>query len=204
VTRKDQTVFVVDDDPDAGESLRWLARTIGLAARTFSSAGAFLQTFDPGQPGCVVTDVRMPDMDGFALLAELRARGASIPVIFVTAYGDVVTAVRALKLGAVDYLEKPVSDHLMVECIQGALKLDARTREHERALTDVAQRLARLTPRERGVLELVADGKTTKLIAEELHVSTKTVEFHRANLKRKLGITWLKPFLQAALRASGR
>jgi two-component system, LuxR family, response regulator FixJ len=179
------TVFVVDDDQAVCNSLRLLLKSVGLATQTMSSATDFLAAYQPGQPGCLVLDVRMPGMSGLELQQELNVRGATIPVIFVTGHGDVPMAVDAMQHGAFDFLQKPFRDQELIDRIQRALARDASThaalREHEH----IRERLRSLTPREREVLALMTEGKPNKVMAHELGVSQRTVEIHRARVMEK-------------------
>ena len=180
------TVFVVDDEEEIRESLRWLIESVGLQVQAFSSAQDFLQGYDDSTPGCLVLDVRMPGMSGWELQEELLLRGFEIPVIVVTAYGDVTTAVRAMKAGAVDFVEKPVGEQGLLDQIQKAVADDARNREIRADRRQVEERHERLTPREKEVMTLVVDGLSSKEIAERLDVSFKTVEAHRAKIMKKM------------------
>ncbi len=180
------TVFVVDDDPAMRDSLRWLLESVGLAVQTFARAEEFLDIYDPASPGCLLLDVRMPGMSGLHLQDELAARHCTLPVIIITGYAEVATAVRALKTGAIDFIEKPFSDELLLERIRQAIDVDQRAREAQARRAAVAARFALLTPRERAVMELVIAGKANKVIAAELKLSPKTVEVHRANVMRKM------------------
>ena len=183
---REPTVFVVDDDPAMRDSLRWLFESVGLAVETFATAEAFLDGCDPTRPGCLLLDVRMPGMSGLNLQDELAARHFTLPTIIITGYAEVATAVRALKTGAIDFIEKPFSDELLLERIQQALAADRQARETRAHYADVAARFALLTARERSVMELVIAGKANKVIAADLGLSPKTVEVHRANVMRKM------------------
>jgi FixJ family two-component response regulator len=183
------TVFVVDDDPGIRDSLAWLLQSVRLPIETFASADEFLAAFSPARPGCLVLDVRLPGgMGGLDLLDELRQRGSTLPVIVVTAFGEVHSAVRAMKSGAIDVMEKPARDQVLLDRIQQALEQDRRTREEQAARRAWKLRYARLTPRERQVLKAIAAGKPNKVIAAELELSAKTVESHRAAILRKLDV----------------
>jgi FixJ family two-component response regulator len=179
---------VLDDDEGIRKSLRWLIGSTGLAVATCATAREFLDSYDPARPGCLVLDMRMPDMSGLELQEELSARGIWIPIIVVTAYGDVASAVRALKMSAVDFIEKPFGDQLLLDSIHRALDIDGKIRRSRSQSADVAARLSRLTTREQEVLHLSIASKPSKLIGEELGVSEKTLEFHRTNIIRKLGV----------------
>ncbi|HET6327622.1 MAG TPA: response regulator [Planctomycetaceae bacterium] len=180
------TVYVVDDDQATRKSLRWLVETLGVPVQTFHSGVSFLDSYDPSQPGCLVLDVMMAGMTGLELQKELNERKIQIPVIVLTGYGDVPTAVRALKNGAVEFLEKPFDGEVLLEQIRRALGIDADRRRERDASEVVRLRLAKLTPREREILKLVVDGLSSKEIATQLEVSFKTVEAHRAKIMRKM------------------
>lgn len=182
------TVFVVDDDEAVRKSLAWLIGSVGLAVQAYENADAFLASWTVERPGCLVLDVRMPGMSGLELQDALGRRGSSLPVIIVTGHADVPMAVRALKAGAVDFIEKPFNDQVLLDRIQDAVKRSqsAFAGHARRALVQAL--LARLTPRERQVAELVAAGKPNKVIAFELDLSMKTVEVHRHNVMDKLEV----------------
>lgn len=182
------TVFVVDDDEAVRKSLAWLIGSIGLAVQTYGSADAFLAAWTQEQPGCLVLDVRMPGMSGLELQEALVQRGSSLPVIIITGHADVPMAVRALKAGAIDFIEKPVNDQTLLDRIQEAVKRSQTACAEQARRARVRTLLARLTPRERQVAELVAAGKPNKVIAFELDLSMKTVEVHRHNLMDKLEV----------------
>ena len=178
-------VYIVDDDPAMRSSLRWLIESVGLTVRTCASAQEFLRTYQ-GDPGCLVLDVRMPGMSGLDLQAELAARRIEIPVLIITGYAEVALAVRAMKGGAFDFIEKPFSDQALLDRIRAAVALDEESRRHRAARQEVAARLRLLTARERDVLTRVVTGKSNKVIAAELQLSTKTVEVHRSHVMEKL------------------
>jgi len=181
-------VFLVDDDQGALDSLRFLVESDGLRAESFRSAQAFLERFDPEAPGCVVIDYRMPDMNGLDLQDELRNRGATLPVIVVTAHGDVASCARAFRAGAVDYLEKPLKGPLLLERLHAAILRDAQQREQLSGCTDLQRQLSTLTTREREVLGLLVQGRSLKQIAIEFGVSIQTAAKHRAKVLEKLNV----------------
>jgi RNA polymerase sigma factor (sigma-70 family) len=193
------TVFIIDDDPAMRDSMSFLVQSVGIAVETFSSAQGFLDTYDPERHGCLVLDVRMPGMSGLELQEFLVERGIRAPVIMVTGYGDVPMAVRALKGGAVDFLEKPFTDQELLETINEAVERDYRQRGKDAELAKVKERIARLTPREREVMDLVLDGKPNKAIATELGLSPKTVEVHRSRVMAKMQVGSLAALLQTVL-----
>jgi RNA polymerase sigma factor (sigma-70 family) len=180
------TVFLVDDDP---EMLKAIARTVasaGWSVQTYLSGEEFLRAYEPTQAGCVVLDVRMPRVSGLRVQATLTARRAHIPVIFITGYGEVAAAVQAMKAGAMDFLEKPFSEQMLLACIERAMAHDAEMRQEQAWRTTFTARLARLTPREREVLDLVLAGRLNKEIALHLAISQRTVELHRHRIMQKL------------------
>ncbi|MFO1422769.1 MAG: response regulator [Candidatus Competibacteraceae bacterium] len=180
------TVFVIDDDQAVREAISLLLRADGLAVTTFASAAAFLESTAVQQPSCLVLDVRMPGMSGLDLQKQLRARGSHIPILFVTGHGDVPMAIRAMKAGAFDFLEKPFQGELLLERVREALALDARQRARQERRAEAAGRLALLSPREWEVLDRVAAGQYNKVIAAELGISLSTVEIHRKRVMEKL------------------
>jgi FixJ family two-component response regulator len=183
------TVFVVDDNPGVLKALRALLESAGLAVETYASAEEFLAVYDPKRPGCLVLDVRLRQNSGLDLQDDLRRRKAILPIIILTGHGNVPTSVRALKAGAVDFLQKPAPPKLLLERIRAALDNDhqARAVTTERAV--VLDRLARLTPREREVMELLVAGKTSKEIAVAMNVSVRTVEGHRRMVLSKMNVS---------------
>lgn len=187
-----QTVFLVDNDEAVRDALGMLLRASGLRVQAFESAQAFLKHYQPDQSGCLILDIRMPGMSGLELQDELRNRKHEIPIIFLTGHGDIPMAVRALKKGAFDFIEKPHDEQRLVITACNALRKDAEQRSSAApgasASADVSERLALLTVREREVLALILDGKQTRAIAEELNVSVKTVEFHRGRIREKLQV----------------
>ena len=184
------TVFVVDDNPGVRRSLKALVEAEGMAVRTFATASEFLAAYDPEESGCLVLDIRLRGgRNGLDVQDELRRRHATLPIIVVTGYGDVPTSVRAFKGGAVDYLEKPVPPKRLTERIRACIELDRRTREAAARRSTVADRIARLTPRERMVMDLLALGKSSKSIAVALHISVRTVESHRRTVLRKMDVS---------------
>jgi len=180
------TVFVVDDDEAMRESLTWLIESVGLKVETFASADEFLKSYYPGRAGCVLLDVRMPGMSGLELQGYLQKQQVNVPVIMITGHGDVTMAVRAMKVGAIDFIEKPFNDEQLLESIRNALLIDNERRDNQSFKAEIAQRLSQLTPRESEVMEMVTDGKSNKEIANLLNVSAKTVEAHRAKVMEKM------------------
>ncbi len=178
------TVFVVDDDAGALRSMCWLIQQADLPVRAFQSAQEFLDAYRPDEPGCLVLDVRMPEMNGLEVQRRLHALGASLPIIFITAFGDVPSCAQAFKAGAFDFLEKPVDDAILLDHIHKAL---ARVAEQS-VSAEYALRLGQLTPRERAVLDLLIAGKTLKEIAAAKSVTVQTIWKQRASILQKMGV----------------
>lgn len=179
---------LVDDDEAIRDALGWLFRTRNVAARCWASAEEFLAAWQPDWQGCIVLDIRMREMSGLECFDVLLERGCTMPVIFLTGHGDVPMAVGALKKGALDFLEKPVDDNALVDVVIRALATHARHHAHQETQATVATCLAQLTPREHEVMQLVLAGKFNKVIADELNISMRTVEVHRARVFEKMGV----------------
>jgi two-component system response regulator FixJ len=194
-------VHVVDDDDAVRRSLSFLLASDGLPVRLHESADAFLGHIDGVQEGCVVTDVRMPGLDGIEFLRRLKKEGLALPVIVITGHADVPMAVEALKQGAVDFIEKPFSDDLFLAAVRSALASRAvETREHARA-ADMRERVEHLSEREREVLDRLVAGKANKVIAFELGISARTVEIYRANVMTKMQAKSLSELVRMAVAA---
>ena len=194
-------VFVVDDDPAMRDSLRWLIESTGVRVETYADAQTFLAAIRSDVPGCLVLDVRMPGMSGLDLQAELAARGIALPTIVITGHAEVPMAVRAVKAGAIDFIEKPFSDQLLLDRVRQGIELDRQERESRAQRTEVARRLGSLTHREREVLDLVVAGKANKEIASALRLSPKTVEVHRAHVMEKMEASSVAELVRLALFA---
>ena len=195
------TVYVIDDDHAIRESLRFLIESIHLPVRTFATAQEFLEQYDTHTTGCILLDVRMPGISGLELQEHLSAQGCILPIIFVSGHGDIPMAVRTIKAGAMDFVEKPFGDQALLERIQKAVELSIANLQNREALSTLAQRLGKLTGRERQILNLIAEGNANKTIASSLEVSEKTVEAHRANINRKLSATCVADLVRMALMA---
>jgi two-component system response regulator FixJ len=186
-TKRKPVVYIVDDDDGMRRALTVLTTTVGYQPVAFAKPSEFLAKYDPAQPGCLVLDVRMPEMSGLEVQQHLNKAGAMVPVILISGHGDIPMAVQAMKDGAFDFLQKPFRDQELIDRINGALKLDAQNRASVDRLADLKSREESLTPREREVLALVVDGKANKVIAIDLGLSERTVEIHRANVMEKMG-----------------
>ncbi|MET0496674.1 MAG: response regulator transcription factor [Steroidobacteraceae bacterium] len=181
------TIYVVDDDDIMRQAIALLLRTVGYNPIVFARPGDFLAKYDSNQHGCVVLDIRMPDMSGLEVQQQLNRAGAILPVIFITGHGDIPMAVQAMKDGAFDFLTKPFRDQDLLDRINSALKQDAENRAAIDEHADLRRRAETLTSREREVLALVVDGKANKVVAIDLGLSERTVEIHRANVMEKMG-----------------
>jgi two-component system, LuxR family, response regulator FixJ len=197
----DPTVFVIDDDVELCSALSWVLQAEGLNVQVYYSAEDFEANFDPRRIGCLVLDVRMRGLSGLELQARLKARDSHLPIIILTGHADVAMAVRALKAGAQAFLEKPVNDQLLISHVRQALRLDAQ-RVARREKRDAARRLlARLTPREKQVKDLVIRGWPNKQIAAFLKICEKTVEVHRKHVMHKLGVQSVADLVRLCLEA---
>lgn len=193
------TAYVVDDDESIRTLWRWLMESNGIAVRTFATAAEFMAACPPDAPGCLVLDLRLPGMSGLELQGHLKQKGVEIPIVIVTGHGDIPTAVNAIKGGAVDFIEKPFSYREALSIVQSAFRRDAEARGKRLRRLVVSGRLAALTDRERAVLRRIIEGKPNKIIAEELEISMKTVEFHRSKLMEKMGADSVARLVQLAL-----
>jgi two-component system response regulator FixJ len=180
------TVHVVDDDDAMRDSLAFLLEAAGLEARTYDSAGALLTRVSDLEPGCILTDIRMPGMSGLELVRELKQQGVALPIIVMTGHADVPLAIETMKAGVVDFIEKPFDDELLLGAIRGAVSKGLEVAEHEQERAAVRERLASLSPRERDVLDGLVAGHPNKIIAFNLGISPRTVEIYRANLMTKM------------------
>jgi RNA polymerase sigma factor (sigma-70 family) len=195
----DKAVFVVDDDAAVRHGLRFMLRAAGYGVEAFPSARSFLEDYDPRRGGCLLLDVRMPQMTGLELQQQLNVRGWRIPVIFITGHGTVPLAIAAMKAGAFDFIEKPLREDPLLESIERALHWNDRAYEERLERATLQTRMASLTPRERDVFELVAAGEPNKIIARHLDISFRTVESHRARIIEKLQARSLSDLIRMAI-----
>ena len=196
------TVFVVDDDQAMRNSLKWLIESVAFRVETYSSAKDFINNYYPGRSGCLLLDVRMPGMSGLELQQYLNEHQIQIPIIIITGHGDVPMAVRAMKAGAVDFIQKPFNDEFLLDSIRNAMALDEKKRNLQAQRAEIATRLDQLTPREHEVMAMVTDGKSNKEIASGLDVSSKTVEAHRARVMEKMQAGSLAELVRMAIVAN--
>ena len=192
-------VHVIDDDTDVRQSLAFLLSTAGLAVRVHESASAFLKILSEVQEGCIVTDVRMPGVDGIELQRRLAAGGVKLPVIVMTGHGDIALAVEAMKAGAIDFIEKPFDDDVLIAAIKTALARRAGDRERHARAAQVRDRMKLLSERERQVMEGLVAGKPNKIIAYDLGISARTVEIYRANVMTKMQAESLSALVRMVL-----
>lgn len=197
----DPTVFVVDDDASIRDALSLLISLKGLRASVFATAEAFLETYDPEWRGCLLADLKMPGMSGLQLQHALRDRKIALPVVVLTAHGDVTTTRAALKAGAVDFLEKPVDDDVLVDVLRNAIHLDTQRHAAKQGRTELMERVGRLTPREREVLGLLTEGLQHREIAERLDISPRTVEVYKARMMEKLQVRSLAEAVRIGAKA---
>lgn len=186
-TQPNGTVFMVDDDPGMRRSTGMLLESAGLPYESYESAGAFLARYTPERRGCLILDLHMPGMNGMELIEQLRAQKIRLPIVVVSGTGTIPLAVKGMKLGVLDFLEKPVSPDTLIERVKAGLETDERQRAESGTVEAARHRLSTLTPRERQLLKLLVSGMANKQIAAELGISVKTVENHRASLMQKTG-----------------
>lgn len=198
------SVFIVDDDHEVREAMELLMRSVGLTTKGFDSGQAYLTQFDPTAAGCLILDVRMKGLSGLDLQEKLAREPLHPPVIVITGHGDVPMAVRAVKAGAVDFIEKPFNDQILLDAVHRAFEQDAERRGQASRLADIQERLGRLTPREREILEQVVAGKRNKVIAADLGISQSTVEAHRAKVMEKMEARSLSDLMRMMLAIEGQ
>jgi FixJ family two-component response regulator len=194
------TILVIDDDTDLRNSLGRLLRSVGLNARLFSSVSDFLKSEPPPGPCCLVLDVRLPGKSGLEFQRELAAAGRDLPIIFITGHGDIPMSVQAMKGGAIEFLTKPIRDQELLDAIQFGLARDRARRENQTALADLKGRFAALSPREQEIMILVARGRLSKQIADDIGIAQATVKVHRSRAMRKMNARSLPEFGQMAAR----
>jgi FixJ family two-component response regulator len=194
-------VYVVDDDSSVRVAMERLMKSVGLTVKTFASAQEFLEQATPAWSGCLIADLRMPGMGGLDLQDQLNARQVSLPVIFLTGYGTVPASVRAMKSGAVDFLEKPVDDQTLLDAVHKALESDREARLNQSEMRALHQRLTALTPREYEVLTFIISGRLNKQAAAELGTTEKTIKVHRARIMEKLQCASLAELVRLAEKA---
>lgn len=197
----EQIVHVIDDDPGVRESLEFLLDCSGIAARTYESAVQFLELAMPVADGCIITDVRMPKINGMDLLGRLKALGATLPIIVITGHADVSMAIQALHAGVSDFIEKPFSDEAILIAVRAALAKQRDRAEFAQERDEIIRRLAVLSGREREVMEGLVDGKSNKVIAYDLDISARTVEVYRANVMTKLQARTLSELVRVVMIA---
>jgi len=185
---EEQVVYIVDDDPDVRESLVILMETVGQAFKEYESAHAFLEDYHGGMRGCLVADIRMPRMSGLELQEKLIDAGSLLPIIFITGHGDISLAVKAMRRGALDFIRKPFHEQNLLDRINEALDIEDGKRQAQMDKQQLVERFDSLSQRELEVLELVAQGKMSKVVADDLGISERTVEAHRSHIMQKLGI----------------
>jgi FixJ family two-component response regulator len=181
------TIYIVDDDDGMRRALVTLLSTVGYPTAAFARASEFLAKFKADDPGCLVLDIRMPEMSGLELQQQLNRMGSMLPVIFITGHGDVPMAVQAMKEGAFEFIQKPFREQDLLDRINHALQLDAENRKDQARRSEIAKRVDTLTPREREVMGFVVNGEANKVIAIDLGLSERTVEIHRAKVMEKMG-----------------
>jgi len=198
------SVAIVDDDKAVREALQWLLESVGLKARAYESGQRFLEEVDQHEFGCAVLDVRLPGMSGLELQDKLNAQGVDIPTLIITGHADVPVAVRAMKAGAIDFIEKPFSNDMLLDRIRDTLDAEKRQNVSENQIEQLEGRLDRLTPRERQVMDLVVRGRLNKQIASDLGLSHKTIEVHRSHVMEKMEAQTLAELVRMAVALEGR
>lgn len=198
----ENTVYIVDDDPSVRHSLTWLLESVGQQVKTYASPGEFLSEYREGGAGCLILDVRMPEISGLDLQEQLINVGFTLPIIIITGHADVPMAIRALKAGAFDFIEKPFNDQLLIERIQQAIEHCNNLTKKQQQRQESVERLSKLTTREKQVLDGVIAGKSNKLIAKELDISVKTIEVHRSNLMAKMEADSLSDLIRKTISVS--
>lgn len=197
----EQIIYVIDDDDAVRQSLEFMLKAAGIKARSFESAKAFMTQLPEIDSGCIVTDVRMPDVTGIDLLRHVKKTHPDLPVIVITGHGDISLAVEAMKIGATDFLEKPFDGQQLLTAVRSALSQDATAGKHKAEMAEIQEKLAALSNRERQVLEGLVNGSANKNIAFDLGISPRTVEIYRANLMTKMAANSLSDLVRMAMLA---
>ena len=197
-------IHIVDDDPAIRDSLSLLLKSAGFESRTYASAEDFLSSYKASRPGCLLLDIRMPGMNGLDLQEELASRRINTPVIIMTGDGDVPAAVRAMKAGSLDFIEKPFDPQFLLDLVKIGLAKDVKQRKRRKKDEEISSRLAALSSREREILDLLAAGEPNKMIARKLDISPRTVELHRSHIMRKLHAHSLSDLVRLSLIANGK
>ncbi|MBT7291121.1 MAG: response regulator transcription factor [Rhodospirillaceae bacterium] len=198
------TIYIVDDDDAVRDSLRALLEAVGWSVQSYESGKAFLNICDPTMRGCLLLDIRMPGLDGLQVQRILSQRGVTLPFIVISGHGDVSSAVRAMKAGAAEFLEKPFDSEIVLRAIRTALESDAEARGKQAVASAAAARLDALTRRERQVFDCLVEGAQNKMIARQLAISPRTVEVHRSRIMKKLGASSLSEVVHLALEAGAK
>ncbi len=197
----DPIIYIIDDDEAVRQSLEFLLTTAGMKAKSFDSGQAFLDVLPDVEFGCIITDVRMPEITGIDLLKRVKQVNPDLPVIVITGHGDIALAVEAMKIGAIDFLEKPFDDDNLLDAVRSALDREADAVQRKAELSEIQEKLAALSNRERQVLEGLVAGNPNKTIAFDLGISPRTVEIYRANLMTKMGANSLSDLVRMAMTA---
>lgn len=194
------TVYLIDDDPSLQDSMRYLLKSVGLPLKSFSNAQEFLDQYTPDLVGCLLLDVRMPGMSGLELQQRLNEMGADLPIIVISGHADVPMAVRAIKAGAVDFLEKPFNDQVLLDRIHQAVEENVQRKEGRVEESQILARMETLTPREKEVMELLVSGKANKDIAADLEISRKTLDIHRSKVLQKMAAETVADLVRMVLK----
>ena len=181
-------IYIVDDDEAVRRGLTAVIETMGIKIQTYDSAEAFLDAYQPNQPGCLIVDLQMPGMSGLELQNKIVELNVDLPIIFITGFGDIPTAIEAIQMGAIDFLEKPFRNQVLRDKVQQALDLIERNQKNLKNIAQIKTKLQSLTNREQEITDLMLTGKTTKVIANELGINQKTVDFHRINIMQKMDV----------------
>lgn len=200
---RDPIVYVVDDEEVVRDAVDWLLSSVGIAVRGYGSAAEFMEDYEPGYPGCLILDVRMPGMSGLELHDHLLEKQDPIPVIFLTGHGDIPMATRAMAAGAVQFFEKPFNNQLLLDAVQHAVSQSRKIIEADLRRRDVRARIDSLSRRQRQILDLIIDGTTNKVIAETLGISPRTVEVHRAKIMEKMNVTSIAALVRQVIETGG-